>query len=655
MTALFIDNVLILYGNPFSIFYFHNYSPECRHADQDYAYNKLDEMIHLGSPYGLLMLSGTGGKCIKEIWNKELTIIYYQEYNNITCSHLIEFLKENEILKSQKRLRLIQIFGRTVYYAYRNENQIRHINLTNNFNVINPQIDHPLVQNWIEQTARSYQIEAFAFIRTSKESPKLPSALVTLVDNKFTRVFKFIRNDPDELNSISYQVGVCDEKVNAIFMEDNLYKNEKDIIVFFGKYYGTIKVKISERNSRTHLKPFPIIPMQYLYGCPVNFCWWPHIDDILYYDRAYYFFQDRWMFRMIEGSPKPTTLLEVEHVYKLKHIGIDFTIDAVYYDYSLQTPVLIWKSSNREYSMTQIDILELNQGNRVRFLPKELGTHIAITEPHLKILTAYMLPEETILWTCVLKLDKIWLRGYVVSESISGSISWKHEYTTPFEQMQSMFYNYNTQTLYIISGFFLYAYEEPKVTFDSRCLVTYAATFFNCSERYYRNLDLKNYVNQEEYFKEAKQRHRGKLLHGKCNFRNSLPYNTEFTDEINDSDDADDDDNSVKHLWKRILKHELTMMIMAICSGIVITIITFYCLSKVYYYRMMKRRSKRSANVRRSQENKLKDYLKQRYKGFMKLHQMDSTSTSIGGTVSDSSLNKRKFFSLDGRNRKTPK
>lgn len=54
-------------------------------------------------------------------------------------------------------------------------------------------------------------------------------------------------------------MGVCDEKVNAIFMEDNLYKNEKDIIVFFGKYYGTIKVKISERNSRTHLKPFPII------------------------------------------------------------------------------------------------------------------------------------------------------------------------------------------------------------------------------------------------------------------------------------------------------------------------------------------------------------------------------------------------------------
>lgn len=127
MTALFIDNVLILYGNPFSIFYFHNYSPECRHADQDYAYNKLDEMIHLGSPYGLLMLSGTGGKCIKEIWNKELTIIYYQEYNNITCSHLIEFLKENEILKSQKRLRLIQIFGRTVYYAYRNESKINLI------------------------------------------------------------------------------------------------------------------------------------------------------------------------------------------------------------------------------------------------------------------------------------------------------------------------------------------------------------------------------------------------------------------------------------------------------------------------------------------------------------------------------------------------
>ena len=89
------------------------------------------------------------------------------------------------------------------------------------------------------------------------------------------------------------------------------------------------------------------------------------MDDMVYYDGAYYFFQGRWMFRMAENHQPGYNALNTNQVYLLANFGIDFTIYAAYYDYNINQLIVVRKVGETSFQLEAITVHVLREG-RVR-------------------------------------------------------------------------------------------------------------------------------------------------------------------------------------------------------------------------------------------------------------------------------------------------
>lgn len=113
--------------------------------------------------------------------------------------------------------------------------------------------------------------------------------------------------------------------------------------------------------------------------------------------------------------------------------------------------------------------------------------------------------------------------------------------------MTAMFYHPLYGHLFILAGFFLYVYERPEMKSieTTRCSVTYAHRWFNCSSSYYDMTRFNGkrpvFTTKEEYFSEARRHHSGTFTPGQCNFFPDMPLTVgkisftekRFTDDPN--------------------------------------------------------------------------------------------------------------------------
>ena len=134
-------------------------------------------------------------------------------------------------------------------------------------------------------------------------------------------------------------------------------------------------------------------PIQGLFGCPVHLCWWPLLDDMVYYKGAYYFFQNRWMFRMVDGQRKAAPSFDVEHVYDLRAAHITQHVYGAFNDYHKGALMLVVKR-NGQYHACGLAVSQAEGGSRVTLgLNSSLAYQLDGLPPNDKVMAAVFLAD----------------------------------------------------------------------------------------------------------------------------------------------------------------------------------------------------------------------------------------------------------------------
>lgn len=217
----------------------------------------------------------------------------------------------------------------------------------------------------------------------------------------------------------------------------------------------------------------------------------------------------------------------------------------------------------------------------------------------------------------------------------------RFEYTSMYriteighESVTALFYHPAYGNLFLISGFFLYIYQKVAMNLKaSKCSVTYANRFFNCTEEYYNinKMDPKNcfFQSKAEYFQAAEDHHLGEFLPQQCNFFPNMSLDRiPFMDKIIIEPQE-------RFVWK------ILRLLAYVGGGLLLGVLLFNLIASRQWRR--KKASHRSTE-RHQQERKLAEYIKQtmRLKKLksnlsLKSHSRRITTSSKGASTSSQS------------------
>ena len=98
------------------------FSPECKHPDQDYAWNSIQDVIPLGTfDFGLLLRDQKNHLiCLDRIDDVEL-IAYPASESSHVCRQLLQEIEKLNLFKGEERIRFIIPIDKTLYYANESE------------------------------------------------------------------------------------------------------------------------------------------------------------------------------------------------------------------------------------------------------------------------------------------------------------------------------------------------------------------------------------------------------------------------------------------------------------------------------------------------------------------------------------------------------
>lgn len=91
-------------------------------------------------------------------------------------------------------------------------------------------------------------------------------------------------------------------------------------------------------------------PQQRLFGCPINLCWWPLVDDIIFHNGKYHFIQGPWVMTIHEGEASGFVVRQARYI-----ANMNFIPRAAYYDTNLNEPILLQKVQG-EYHLVAFDL-----------------------------------------------------------------------------------------------------------------------------------------------------------------------------------------------------------------------------------------------------------------------------------------------------------
>ena len=220
--------------------------------------------------------------------------------------------------------------------------------------------------------------------------------------------------------------------------------------------------------------------------------------------------------------------------------------------------------------------------------------------------------------------------------------------------ISAVFYHPHLNRMFMVANRFLYIYESitknPVDIFTtSRCSVTLFNRFFNCSQKYYkqmpdRDIEVMMMMNKNPWYRGTPSKNEligGSILYGQCNWMPSITLgNITFMDKImiQQRDDDDHHDN----FWLTSLLHwEYLNLISGVVLGLMILVGIIYLI--LWFINRRRRRLKNGGGGDRSygSVNSLIRKREQRLKEFLHNRYLTTQATLKNGVIINNNNNKK--------------
>ncbi|KAH9416175.1 hypothetical protein DERP_000672 [Dermatophagoides pteronyssinus] len=234
--------------------------------------------------------------------NKSLQIC--QQTSEELCQH---FIKSNIFINN---VRMIFILNKTFYYFLFNDKKlysytVDHLPITFN----NEFKDFKNISKWFGKNLNDYHIKTSMLIPVKQEKSNSSFIVWTLKETiDFEVLFENqLNNDnnqqqqqqPKQFAQIN-KTDIDYDRIRQIYLIKQQISNRLnnfDLILFQQQSYSTIRFCRDCKKSKMY-PPLSTLPMKTIFNCPINICFWPLIDSIVYSEskNCYYFFQGRYLF-----------------------------------------------------------------------------------------------------------------------------------------------------------------------------------------------------------------------------------------------------------------------------------------------------------------------------------------------------------------------
>lgn len=217
----------------------------------------MEELVQLDEQYGILVTDSKGRwSCLEDVDSHNM-IAYPAEPEHI-CHQVLKVLTSLPQLKNVI-VRVMIPFNRSLYYATDKGVQ-PPLQLPSSLPELNYKFNMPDIAKWFEVNVAWHQVDGVVLLRTAKNFPRYPSAIITLQDPKYGRIFEYRYTNPTNLMEAgSFEVGYFPFPIKALYTKRRKYRPTVELVIAFEKYYARIKLPIKEKQENNKIFAFPVL------------------------------------------------------------------------------------------------------------------------------------------------------------------------------------------------------------------------------------------------------------------------------------------------------------------------------------------------------------------------------------------------------------